>query len=136
MIQVRKRLESLWQFLKQSEFDDEYDISSRMSLQDVEEHHHKLPTTFIHNVEDFVLIIFPDCIFCHGKNHVIGNYPYRGNQFFGHPSFVPFSILMMPYQGLSNVFPIVPPLNFSFPSSLPRARLMPTRTPIGPNLCN
>jgi hypothetical protein len=69
-----------------------------MSFQDLEEHHHKLPTTSIHNVEVFVLITLLDYIFCHGKNHVIKNYPYKGNQFFGHPSFVPFSTPMMPYR--------------------------------------
>jgi hypothetical protein len=51
MIQVHKRLEGLWQFEKQSESTDEYDNYSRMSIQDLEEHHHKLPTISIHNVE-------------------------------------------------------------------------------------
>jgi len=107
-----------------------------MSLQDLEEHHPKLLTISIHSVEVFVLITLPDCVFCHGKGHVIGNCSYRGNQFFGHPSFVPFSIPMNPYPGLSSAFPIVSPSNFSFPFNLPFAEFMPTRNPIVPNLFN
>ncbi len=102
----------------------------------MEEHHHKFLTTYIHNEEVFALITLPNCIFYHGKAHVIGNCPYKGNWFFGHPSFVPFSIPMMPYRGLSYVFPIVPPSNFLLPSNLPFAKLMPTGNPVVPNLSN
>lgn len=107
-----------------------------MNLQDLEEHHHKLLTTSIHNVEVFALITLLDCLFFHGKGHVIGNCPYRGNHFFGHPSFVPFSILMNLYPRLSYAFLVIPPSNFLFPFSLPPARLMPIRNPIVPNLSN
>ncbi len=107
-----------------------------MSLQDLKEHHHKLPTTSIHNVEVFALITFFDYIFCHGKGLFIGNCPYRGNQFFGHPSFVPFSNPMNPYPGLSSLFLVVLPSIFLFPFSLPPTKLIPTRNLVVPSLSN
>jgi len=85
-----------------------------MSIQDLKEHRHKLLATSIHNIKVSTSITPLDYIFCHGKGHVIGNCPYRGNQVFGHPSYVPFSTSMMSYLGLSSAFLVVQHQNFHF----------------------